>query len=310
MLWNLLLSQGFQPSKSFGMLLNPGMNGFLGNYQGFLSGSLPGLIALFMSISALYFIYRASLSPSLNGGTLHKPIYAIILALMSLEILYVLLSLESYVFGSIWSSGVDWDTLILQTSGSSLLSGNGIVRFILIAGYDIPIIAIFVIMAVRAALLLFAYVTLPFISLAIMIPPIEKYALTVWRTVIESSVLPIFMLLAFYPMVMVPGNSLVQIGSLFLSASIPLLLVERSRIFGNLTGSLTSVTMFDSLFESVSPSMAIPAIENYVLDSTLAGEMQRMGLPPVAGGIENGSARNTYAVDWNAAYQKSYAEKP
>ena len=292
------------------MLLSPGMSGFLGNYQGFIGGSLPGLIAIFLSIFALYFIYRASFSSSLSGASLHKPIYAIILALMSLEILHVLLSLESYVFGSIWSSGVDWNTLILQTSGPSLISDNGLVRFILIAGYDIPIIAAFVIMAVRAALLLFAYVTLPFISLAIMIPPIEKYALTIWRTVIESSVLPIFMLLAFYPMVMVPGNSLLQIGSLFLSASIPLLLVERSRIFGNLTGSLTSVTMFDGLFESISPSLAIPAIGNYVSDGTLAGEMQRMGLPPVAGGTENGSAWNSYAVDWNAAYQKSYAEKP
>ncbi len=305
-LWNVLLTQGFDPAQSYLLVLNPGVN-FFGGYERFLNSTMPELTGAVLAVFALFFIYSSSVGEKQATHKLFKPIFAILLSIFSIEIIQGILSAEVYIYNPIWNSGVNWPTLIPQTTQSGLFSGNGLVRLLFIAGYDVPMISIYVVLAVRTSLIIFSYLVLPFASLLIIIPYMEKYSITLWKTVVESTALPIFMLLALYPMYIVEGNTMVQIGSLFLCSSIPILFVERARIFGNMVGSLSSVIMFESIFERTSiPGILTDRIPDIGNTST-AAELNRLGMPNTVNS-NYGSQPNSYAIDWNEAYQKSYSE--
>ncbi|MCL4315197.1 MAG: hypothetical protein M1454_05695 [Candidatus Thermoplasmatota archaeon] len=307
-LWNILINQGFRPDASYGIIIS-GSSSFFKLYNSQIGTYLPLLAGIAMAGFSITLIAKGPENKNGVFWSLMKPAVSVLLAVSSIFIVRGMLRAEYFLYDPIWNSYGGWQYIVSSSTGpyAGLASENLVTKIFFIAGYDIPIVAIFIVFAVRISFLIFSMIILPFISLLLMIPYMEKFVIGFWKMVIGATVLPVFMILAVYPMVIISGNSMVQIGSLFLCASVPLIFMERGRIFSSLNlSSITGAVGMESL-----TGMAFLAADP---ESSLIGGVARMemslGGVPDQSEIFFGNVQNPFAIDWNRSYERSYSETP
>jgi hypothetical protein len=244
--WYVAVHYGLDPRFSYVLMENPG-SGYEGLYSYLVNSIYIEAGGIFIILFSLYLLVSNALNnPMSPMYGLLRYFIAFCFVFFSADFCRVILEASSIPFSLIWNSqGGNWYSMlsVLNVKGEiiSVSASNAIVEFFLLSALFISTVSLMGMLELRQAIILFLILTLPVFSLLIGSKRTEKFPQLMWKTFIELSIMPFFVIMVLRLISFFPYDFLLQVGLLFLASAMPLLIMTNSRIFQS--------SMLNSLFE-------------------------------------------------------------
>lgn len=252
--WYYCVKYGLSPEYAYTMIIDP-PGRFLNLYSYILGSVYSAVLEVVLVVATLLLIAKNSVGhySSFVSSILRYAVSAA-LVIFSYRIADIILELSRYSYNYLWNYGkIDWYSIFSSLNtiswGSSQVGGlhpqGSLIEFIFLSGYFTSTLMLLLTLMIREALLYFLILVLPVFSVLITFKATQDLAIRLWKLFVETSLLPVFIMLALLSANIFSGYYLLQLAFLALASSMPILLAGGSRIFG--ASSLSSVFTMGSV---------------------------------------------------------------
>lgn len=309
--WYVAVHYGLDPKYSYVLMENPG-SGFNNLYMYLLNSIYVEVGGILIVIFSLYLLVSNSLyNPTSPMYGLLRYFIVFCFVFFSVDFCRLILEASSLPYILVWNSqGGKWYDLlsVLNVKGeiTSISASNAIVEFFLLSALFISTVSLMGMLELRQAIILFLILTLPVFSLMMGSKRTEKFSHLMWKTFIELSIMPFFVLLVLKLISFFPSDFLLQVGLLFLASAMPILIMSNSRIFQS--------SMLSSLFEGINAGEVagkVASVSGSVMNfaenpgfssfGTMSGIMNKNHVKGASGPI-NDYRLGANRLDWHEIY--------
>lgn len=260
-IWYYVVHFGLAPKYSFPISLQ-GKHSFTTFYREIFGGVYIELAAVVLLIGSFVLLASNALGRiQAPASLLYRVLFSVSLSFFSFQLSMFVMKFFMAIFLQIWDiPGVDWTSLFsVNGSVSQVRASYGqnpffeVMEFLLLSSYFIASGALFAVLEIRQAILIFLILTLPLFSMFFMIRGLDKIAVKFWKLFLEINSLPFFIAIILYTVHFFPTDFPLQIALIFLAASTPYMLVTASSV---LSSGATSMMQSGELFNSALKSPA------------------------------------------------------
>lgn len=247
-IWFYIVDYGLSPAYSYPTGIS-GNYGFMSFYHMLFGSIYLETAGIAVLAASLVFIASNSLGRiHMPASLAYRTLFGFSLSFFSFRICLLTLHFALIFFMKVWNyDSFNWYSLISVSGTVKQIHGShdqnpffGVMEFLLLSVYFAATGSILAILEIREAMIIFLMLTLPLFSILFVVRGMENMAIRLWKTFLELTFLPFFMLIILFSIHIFAADFALQIGFMLLAAVSPYLLVTGGSMFGSRAVSMLS----------------------------------------------------------------------